>query len=55
MEETTYGQSSQPLYVMVDHHEKLLVPVRGYNSSIPAYIEWLDKGTAEFKKRKMNN
>lgn len=51
MEETKYGQSTQPLYVLLDHNEKLLIPVRGYNSSIPAYIKWLDQGIEAFKKR----
>jgi thiol:disulfide interchange protein len=50
MEETRYGQSSQPLYVMLDHNEKLLAPVRGYNPSIPLYIEWMNQGIDAFKK-----
>jgi thiol:disulfide interchange protein len=55
MEETRYGQSTQPLYVMLDHNEKLLVPVRGYNPSIPAYLKWINEGVEEFKNRKTNN
>lgn len=49
MEETRYGQSSQPLYVMLDHNEKILVPPRGYNSSIEGYLQWLDAGITAFK------
>ncbi len=51
MEETRYAQSTQPLYVLLDHEEKILIPVRGYNSSIPAYIDWLDRGIKAFEKR----
>jgi thiol:disulfide interchange protein DsbD len=49
MEETLYGQSTQPLYVLLDHNEKLLNPVRGYDPSIPDYIKWLDDGINKFK------
>ncbi len=50
MEETRYGQSSQPLYVLLDHNENLLMDVRGYNPDKEAYIEWLRKGIEKFKK-----
>jgi thiol:disulfide interchange protein DsbD len=49
MEEMLYGQSTQPLYVLLDHNEKLLAPVRGYNPGIPEYIKWMDEGIARFK------
>jgi thiol:disulfide interchange protein DsbD len=49
LEETLYGQSTQPLYVLLDHDEKLLNPVRGYDPSIPDYIKWLDEGINKFK------
>jgi thiol:disulfide interchange protein len=51
MEEMLYKQSSQPLYVLIDHNEKLLNSPRGYKSGIPEYIMWLDQGINEFKKR----
>ncbi len=51
MEETRYGQSSQPLYVLLDHNENLLIDVRGYNPDKEAYIEWLRKGIETFEKR----
>lgn len=50
LEETIYGSSTQPLYVLVDSNEKLLTPVRGYDPSITEYIKWLDTGIAKFKK-----
>lgn len=49
MEEMLYGQSTQPLYVLLDHNEKLIAPVRGYNPSIPEYIKWMDEGISKFK------
>jgi thiol:disulfide interchange protein DsbD len=52
MEEMLYGQSTQPLYVLLDHNEKLLAPVRGYNPGIPEYIKWMDEGIAKFKAAK---
>lgn len=51
MEETRYKQSSQPLYVMLDHNEQLLSPVRGYNPSIEEYIKWLDSGIQKFQNK----
>jgi thiol:disulfide interchange protein len=52
MEETLYGQSTQPLYVLLDHDEKLLNKVRGYNPDIEAYAKWLDEGVNAFKNKK---
>jgi thiol:disulfide interchange protein DsbD len=52
LEETIYAQSTQPLYVLLDHNEKLLNPVRGYNASTPEYIKWLDEGINKFKSSK---
>jgi thiol:disulfide interchange protein DsbD len=52
MEETLYGQSTQPLYILLDHNEKTIAPVRGYDPSIPDYIKWLDEGLKTFKTRK---
>ncbi|MCE3258937.1 MAG: disulfide bond formation protein DsbD [Bacteroidetes bacterium] len=52
MQETTYGQSTQPLYVILDHNEKPMNPARGYNASTPEYIKWLDEGINKFKANK---
>lgn len=49
MEEMLYGQSTQPLYVLLDHNEKLLNKVRGYDPNIEAYVKWLDEGISKFK------
>jgi len=50
MEESLYGQSTQPLYVLVDANEKTLHTIRGYDPSIPEYIKWLDEGIKQYKK-----
>lgn len=50
MQEKIYGQSTQPLYVLVDGNEKVLSPIRGYNPSIPEYITWLQEGINKYKK-----
>ena len=52
LEHSKYGLIAQPLYVLLDNNEKLVAPLRGYNSSIPDYIDWLDEGKEEFEKRK---
>ena len=52
MEETLYKQSTQPLYVLLDHNEQLLNPVRGYNASTEEYIQWLDQGIKAFSEKK---
>jgi len=49
MEETLYGQSTQPLYVLLDNDEKVLNKVRGYNPNIGEYIQWMDEGIKAFK------
>lgn len=51
MEETLYKQSTQPLYVLLDHNEQTLIAPRGYKSGIPEYIDWLNNGINEFKNR----
>ena len=52
MEESLYGQSTQPLYVLVDANEKTLHTIRGYDPSIPDYIKWLDEGIKQYKSSK---
>lgn len=52
LEETKYGQSTQPLYVLLDHNENLLIEVRGYNPDKEAYIQWLKRGIEKFKEKK---
>jgi thiol:disulfide interchange protein DsbD len=52
LEETIYGQSTQPLYVILDHNGNKLTEPRGYDPDIQAYIRWLKEGIAKFKNGK---
>jgi thiol:disulfide interchange protein DsbD len=49
MEETIYGQSTQPLYVILDHNGNKLTEPRGYDPDIKDYIRWLKEGISKFK------
>lgn len=48
---TKYNMNAQPFYVLMDHNEESLVTPRGYNLDVDEFVEFLDKGLAEFKKR----
>ena len=43
-----YGANTQPYYVILDHNENMLAPAYGYDSSIPRYLEFLDRGLNAF-------
>lgn len=45
-----YKANSQPAYIILDHNENMLMPVRSYNLSVPDYIKFLNDGIANFKK-----
>ncbi len=45
-----YGANTQPYYVILDHHENMLAPAYGYDSSIPRYLEFLEYGLRGFEK-----
>jgi thiol:disulfide interchange protein DsbD len=47
---TVYGNNSQPYYVILDHNEKMLTEPAAYDPDIQKFINWLDKGKAEFRK-----
>lgn len=48
---TRFQNNAQPYYVILDHEENLLVNPRSYDTSIPAFIEFLDRAKEEFEKR----
>jgi len=50
-----YNVNAQPYYVLLDTKGEILVSPRAYNLNVDAFIEFLDKGLAEFKKRSKNN
>ena len=39
---TRFNNNAQPYYVILDHKEQLLAPPRGYETNIPAFVEFLD-------------
>ncbi len=47
-----YNTNAQPQYILVDHNEQMLTPfTTSYDPDIKKYIDWLDLGINEFKKR----
>lgn len=53
MQAERYQTNSQPQYVLLDHDEKMLTSQTAhYNPDKQKYIQWLDEGINEFKKRK---
>ena len=47
-----YKSNSQPYYVMIDHNEKQLTESASYDPDVEKFVDWLDRGTAEFEKTK---
>ena len=41
---TRFGVNAQPNYVLLSPDGELLAPVRGYDLSIPGFIEFLESG-----------
>lgn len=53
MQASQYKTNSQPQYILLDHNEKQLTTrTAAYDPDIQKYINWLDEGINEFKKRK---
>lgn len=50
LQTSTFSKNSQPYYVILDHNGKLLAD-ESYNMNIIQYLDFLDKGLAEFNKR----
>lgn len=44
-----FGRNSQPLYVITNPQDKVLAPVRAYDTDVPAYIAWLEGALAAFR------
>jgi thiol:disulfide interchange protein DsbD len=54
MEETRYGQTSQPLYVVVDHEEEMIGPWTTYDTEADLdkrFKKWLEDNETEYKER----
>lgn len=46
-----FETNSQPYYVLLDQNEKLLNEPQGYDPSIEKFVNFLEKGKQEYKKR----
>ena len=46
-----FNVNAQPYYVLIDHEGKMLVNPKAYDLKADNFVEFLDKGIAEFKKR----
>ncbi|HBH06979.1 MAG TPA: thiol:disulfide interchange protein [Flavobacteriales bacterium] len=46
-----FGNNSQPYYVILDHEENQLHEHAAYDPDIDLFIDWLDRGVEEFKKK----
>ena len=44
----TFGVNAQPYYVLQGRDGKVLVPPRGYDLSVPGFVEFLRAGTREY-------
>lgn len=49
-----FNINAQPYYCLLDHNGELLVEPRAYNLDVDAFVDFLDKGVAEFNKRQQN-
>lgn len=49
-----FGTNSQPYYVLLNHEGKPIGPSYVYDKDIDKYLEFLNKGLANFKKEKEN-
>ena len=53
MQANVYKTNTQPQYILIDANEKMLTAITAhYDPDIKKYINWLDEGISEFKKRK---
>lgn len=48
---TRFNVNGQPYYVLLDNNENLLAEPRGFDLDVEAFIQFLDKGVEEFRKR----
>lgn len=48
---TNFNVNAQPFYVLLDHNGRMLNTPKAYDKDVDNFIDFLDKGAAEFKKR----
>ena len=47
-----FGTNAQPYYVLLDNEGQLLMPGRGYNEDVAAYVDFLQQGGKKMKDEK---
>ncbi len=55
LQTTRFMTNSQPLYVLLDHQEMELISPIGYTPDIDEYVNYLEIGKTEFKKRNLES
>jgi thiol:disulfide interchange protein len=50
-QEERFGVNSQPFYLLLDHNEQLLASPKDYDLKVENFVNFLDSGLNEFKKR----
>jgi thiol:disulfide interchange protein DsbD len=48
---THFNVNAQPFYVLLDHKGQLLVQPRAYDLNVDEFVDFLDRGTQEFRNR----
>lgn len=48
---TRFNVNAQPYYVLMDTNEEIMVPPRAYDLDVNAFVDFLNKGVEEFRKR----
>ncbi|MFO8130337.1 MAG: cytochrome c biogenesis protein CcdA [Bacteroidales bacterium] len=47
-----FNVNAQPFYVLMDPNEKMLIQPRAYDLDVDEFVEFLDRGLAEYERRK---
>ena len=47
-----FGTNAQPYYVLLDNEGQLLMPGRGYNEDVAAYVDFLQEGARKVTSNK---
>ena len=48
-----FGTNAQPYYVLLDNEGQLLMPGRGYNEDVAAYVDFLQQGGKKMKNERL--
>jgi thiol:disulfide interchange protein DsbD len=48
---TRFGTNAQPYYVLLDNVGRQIAPPRAYNLDIPAFVDFLQTGIANYRKQ----